>query len=236
VTTSNKELLNFISNNNTNLIVSKKGYHSLIPVIITALNEYAINNKNRVYMYCFENQRAYYISKLISLLTELDISIIHNYIDTCNSLNSIDKNVLNKKDYDNYLSGMKKIIESDLLIANYTDYLTEDTPNQDPVDTILYNFSSDELEYKTEIIIIDSLELLEKYSKYTKEEIINRIKNYSNKYNTKFIIFDKWDQSLTIENIDNIVTVEQIETEDNTNKLILDNNNTNIEIELITKN
>ena len=235
VTSSKLELLNFISSSNLNLIISKKSYYSIIPIVSLVLNEYAINQKKRIYMYCLENSRPFYISNLISLITKIDIHTIHNYNNPCNSYDAIDKNTLKSSEYDNYLNGMKQIIESDLLVGDYTDNFNNHISLKDPLDTILLDFNKNELMRKTEIIIIDSLSLLIEKSKYREEEIFNRIKAYNKKYHTKFLIFDSWNNFTNRKDIDNIVTVDQIKIDDKSSKLILDNYNSTIQIELDDK-
>lgn len=211
VTLLSEKLLNFISSDNLNLVVSDKGNYMNVSIILSVLNEGAIKEKKSIYMYCIENNKTYYMSRLISLVTGIDIDTVHNYCNPCDCYNGLNKKILEFSEYDNYLNGMKMIIESDLMIAGYTDGLGEHIISRDPLDTILLESSNDLELKKIDIIIIDSLSKLIKYSKYDREEIIKRIKAYSLRYNVKFLIFDCWNHFVDSKGIDNIINVREDE-------------------------
>lgn len=181
-----------------NLVASNHSISLLLPIIIDSLNELGIKENKKVFMYSVENERNYYIGKLISLISGIDFRTIDNYCNICNPWINSNKKVLDITEHKKYIESMDKVISSDLLITdkNYT--------NDDIIDYILLD--KDENVERSDIIIIDNLKKILNLTKYTKEEVILRFKNYSKKYKTKFLLFsvnNDLDESL-INNIINI--------------------------------
>ena len=192
---------NIILKDDLNLVVANNSISLLLPIITDTLNEFGIKQNKKIFMYLVEEERNYYIGKLVSLISGIDFRTIDNYCNTCNPWINSNKKVLEVTEHKRYIEAMDKVISSNLLITdkNYT--------NDDVIDYILLD--EEENIERSAIIIIDNLKKLLTFTKYTKEEVILKFKNYSKKYKTKFLLFsvnNDLDESL----IDNIINIENI--------------------------
>lgn len=155
--------------------------------VINILNEFGIKKNSKIFLYTLREKREYYIIKLLNLMTDIDNNILNNYVNVCDTFQVYKKLVLDNKDITKFIEAYNKIINSNIYITEHSENLLSSSIWNDYVDYILLNY--DDEKDASDIVIIYNFNDLVESSKYNKDEILSKFKNYNQKYHTRFFLF-----------------------------------------------
>lgn len=140
------------------------------------LYKYTIKENKKTLLYSLDDGDDYYITHLISRISNIPTIDVRKYFHPCHGVSKGS----NKIDRDKFIDAIEIIQKSDFII-NSNLFLACDV--MDYLEEYL------ELE-KLDLLIINSLDYLLKESKYSLEEILIKLKDFSKKYNTHIILWN----------------------------------------------
>jgi len=154
-----KELKEYILNNKITIIITSSNSRTLS--IINLLNELSIKDKYKTTLFSFNISCNYYLQKLISFLSGININLIAKYFYPYAIFTKHNKDKINR---DKFLDSIEQIQDSAILM-NDKKYVYD----KDYIDYI-FDYS------ESEVLLIEDFYMLLNKTKYSLDEILIRIK------------------------------------------------------------
>ena len=177
-------------------VVESFGHYERTITMLNLVYTYAILGGKKVFLFCNENPKSYYTSRLLSIISKIPIYIAQTYCDPylpdsgnrmfCEPYFPLGENEEKKiKDRDLYMDTLEKIITSKLDV--YCDGF---------IDIFLYDEESayDETYMHPDLVLVENVSFLKKSfwqqgKKLSEVEVIEMLKRYAEKHHTQFVLF-----------------------------------------------
>lgn len=175
-----KRLWNDILENDITVIASRP-LNGKVNLTLDVLYEFGIKQKKKIRMFHFDNPSSFYVEKLTSLISNIDEREIHEYFHPCRH----QRNHLKIKAKP-FIKALEKVINSNIEMVDLEFGIVLE-------DMLDYLLDYDE-KYLTDLIIIDTFDSLVKKSKFPKDEVLRKLKEYAKKYHTKIVLLSNVDR------------------------------------------
>lgn len=175
-----KMLWNDILENDITVIASRP-LNGKVNLTRNILYEFGIKQKKKIRMFHFDNPSSFYVEKLTSLISSVDEKEINTYFHPCRHRKKRLK--IKAKPF---IKALEQIINSNIEMVDLEFRIVLG-------DILDYILDYDE-EYQTDLMIIDTFDSLVKKSKFSKEEVLRKLKAYAKKYHTKIVLLSNVDR------------------------------------------
>lgn len=154
-------------------VIASRPINGKVQLTLNILYELGIKQKKHITMFQLDDPSSFYVEKLVSLISQIDDKKVHHYFHPCQGL---ERPFVIKSEF---ITAIEQISQSNINMCD----LSISTLSIDIIDYIL---EYDE-EHKTDVIIINTFDSVIKKSQYTITEILKKIKNDINQYQTHVI-------------------------------------------------
>lgn len=179
------------------LIASNPGCGKL-EVIINRLYEFGIKKKKKIILFNFDGPSRFYETMLLAKMANVERRVIEGYLNPC----LMASKETPKMEGNSFFETLERLKESQIYMCDFVSLPTE------PVDYIL---SYDE-ERDTDLFIINYFNILVEKSKYSLEEILEKVKKYAEEYNTSVLLVYNQDRKRKIKNKNDLENKEIFES------------------------